>query len=149
MSNPNYFQKRFEWHVRCVEFEKKYQARPVLVDRPVRQRLLQQPVLHLHLKIPPTEDYTNKIEFTSCDGKYLVILTLDNQELYEDIEETLVFELEEDAHRCFKSMIPLKNVFPTSALRVFQSYGCDDFVFEAEYNKKNGVQGGGGGGGGV
>lgn len=143
MSKPNEFQKRWEWHVRCIEFEKKLQARPVLVERPVRQRLLQQPVLHLHFEIPPAEDCLNKIEMsTTCSG-YLVILTLDNQDLYDDIEETLVFELEKDARRCFKSMSLLENVSPISALRVFQSYGCDDFVFEVEWNKKHWGKGGG------
>jgi hypothetical protein len=121
MSKPNYFQKRWEWHSRVIDFEKKFRPRPLF--RPP----VQEPVPRPRPVQTDADKYNNRLHFSivSFGGKkeYLVTLNLDNDdELYDDVEETRVFETEQAAQQCFQSMLAIRRVYPCSLLEQFKLY---------------------------
>jgi hypothetical protein len=135
MSKPNFFQRRWEWHSRVVDFEKKYEK-----IHPPRLPHAQVLEIFATLKVPETkcrggggngdnnENYKNRIFMSTviCGGDkiYLVTLKLDDGDgLYDDVEETKEFDTEADALRCFHTMIQFKNMLPQSAHRIFLDYG--------------------------
>jgi hypothetical protein len=122
MSKPNYFQTRWEWHSRVIDFEKKF--RPRLLFRPVQEPV---PVPRPRPVQTDADKYNNRLPFciVNFGGKkeYLVTLKLDNDdELYDDVEETRVFETEQAAQQCFQSMLAIRRIYPCSLLREFKSY---------------------------
>ena len=132
---PNFFQRRWEWHSRVVDFEKKYEK-----IHPPRLPRIESKVLEVFatLKVPETkpkcrggggngDNYKNRIYMATvnCGGvkTYLVTLKLDNSEdLYDDVEETKEFDTEAEAMRCFKETLKLKTLLPQSAHRIFLDY---------------------------
>jgi len=142
MSQPNFFQRRWEWHWRVVDFEKKFEAiRPA---PPVRSKTNDLKDLLSFLATLETkgttkstcrggggngdnDHYKNRLIMSTvkCYGNttYLVTLRLDNaDDLYDDVEETKEFDTELDASRCFQSMLKLKTMFPQTAHQLFQDY---------------------------
>jgi len=137
---PNFFQRRWEWHTRVVEFEKKYEAiHPQQVVRPTADDYYFQTILAVLKKIPvvpapepapepaPAPKYKNRVIYSIMRfgdlTEYLVTLKLDNSDdLYEDVEETKVFKTEQDALACLNAMKPFKTLLPQCALAEFQKY---------------------------
>jgi hypothetical protein len=148
MSQPNFFQRRWEWHWRVVDFEKKFEAiRPAPSVRSKTNDLKDllsflatlETKLNTNLTTKPTprggggngdnahDHYKNRLMMSTvnCGGDktYLVTLLLDNaDDLYDDVEETKEFDTESDALRCFQSMLKLKTMFPQTAHQLFQDY---------------------------
>jgi hypothetical protein len=121
--NTNYFQKRWEWHWRVIEFEKKFQARPLFREPEPEPRQVPRP----RPVATDADKYNNRVYFSivNCGGtkEYLVTLKLDNDDdLYDDVEETRVFETEKEAQQCFQSMIAIRRIYPYSLLEQFQLY---------------------------
>ena len=117
---PNFFQRRLEWHSRVVDFEKKFEkirAPKVKVMKPVLLALKRLPVPE------PVPEYTNRVRYTivTCGNvtEYLVTLRLDKRY---DLEETKVFDNEEDALTCFHAMKCMRTLFPLYVLDEFQKY---------------------------
>jgi hypothetical protein len=128
---PNYFQKRWDWHCRVIDFEKKFQARPQQPRplTPTPRTVPTEPPLHQPRQRPipnDTDAYNNRLRLstviTGNKKTYVVTLKLDNDdELYDDVEETRVFETEEEAQQCLHALTPLQHIFPLSLLKEFQS----------------------------
>jgi len=132
MSKPNFFQRRWEWHSRVVDFEKKYEKIHPKHCLPCASKVF------ATLKVPETKcrggggngdngNYKNRIYMSTVsfdgDKTYLVTLKLDNSDdLYDDVEETKEFDTEEDALRCFQETIQYKTMLPQSAHRLFLDY---------------------------
>jgi len=125
---PNFFQRRWDWHWRVVDFEKKF-----VKIHPPRKVLTT-------LKVPETkcrggggngdnlvDKYNNQIYMVTaiCGGvkTYFVTLKLDDGDgLYDDVEETKKFDTEAEAMRCFQETIHLKTMLPQTAHRIFKDY---------------------------
>ena len=132
---PNFFQRRWDWHWRVVDFEKKF----VKIHPP---RLPHSKVLEVFatLKVPETkcrggggngdnliDKYNNQIYMVTaiCEGvkTYFVTLKLDDGDgLYDDVEETKKFDTEAEAMHCFQETIHLKTMLPQTAHRIFKDY---------------------------
>ena len=129
---PNFFQRRWEWHSRVVDFEKKFEK----IHPPRR----------LQLKVPETkpkcrgggggngdnsDKYNNQLDISIviCEGvkTYFVTLKLDDGDgLYDDVEETKDFSFNGmKAVQFFNTMLKLniKTMLPQTALRIFKDYG--------------------------
>lgn len=136
VAQPNYFARRLEWHTRVVDFEKKFE-----VIRPTRKRSLSPDLSLLSLLSRNlTPEFTMELvdSKSKCHYKnhlycstmrcgditeYFVTLVLDNSDdLYDDVEETRVFDTEQDALQCFNDLIHLKTMYPSSALSVFKNH---------------------------
>jgi hypothetical protein len=130
---PNFFQRRWDWHWRVVDFEKKFEK----IHPP---RLPHSKVLEVFatLKVPETkpkcrggggngDNYKNRVYMSTviCGGvkTFLVTLKLDDGDgLYDDVEETKEFNTEAEAMHFFQEMLKFKNSLPQTALRLFRDY---------------------------
>jgi len=110
-----YFQRRNK-----ADFEKKSDVPKVKVLKPV--------ILAFKCVSPapvpePAPEYTNRVRYTivTCGDmtEYLVTLRLDKRY---DLEETKVFDNEEDALTCFHAMKCMRTLFPLYVLDEFQKY---------------------------
>lgn len=141
---PNLFQRRWEWHERVVDFEKKFDAirPPLLPPKLVRQNALVSPYAELARelvardlskefaqmpKVAPITPYKNRLFCVTmrCGDitEYLVSLVLDNSdELYDEVEETKVFDTEQAALTCFHDMQHIKTLYPSCAMDLFKNY---------------------------
>ena len=112
---PNYFQKRWEWHCRVIDFEKKFQGRPLQprLLTPTTRTIPTEPPRH-QPRLPNDNRLRLSTVITGNKKTYVVTLKL-YDELYDDVEEIRVFETEEEAQHCFK------HIYPRSLLEEFQS----------------------------
>jgi len=146
---PNLFQRRLVWHERVVDFEKKFETirPPLLPPKLVRHNanscldLLQDLSKDLARdlaprnlfkefaqvsKVAPTP-YKNRLFCVTmrCGDttEHLVSLMLDNSDdLYDDVEETKVFDTEQAALACFHAMQHIKTLYPCCARDIFKNY---------------------------
>ncbi len=146
MTQPNYFSRRWDWHNRVIEFEKKYDAihRPTpqvvndvnvdtLLDLLKNFKSSSKEVSHeisrevsKEVQFSP-EIYKNHLYFAILRygdlTEYLVSLVLDNSDdLYEHMEETHVFTTEQEAQQCFQDLKHLKRMNPPCAMAIFKDY---------------------------
>ena len=135
---PNFFQRRWDWHWRVVDFEKKFvKIHPLPQPRKVLE-------VFATLKVPETtpkcrggggngdngDNYNNQLDMSIviCEGvkTYLVTLKLDDGDgLYDDVEETKDFSFYGmKAMQFYHTMINLniKTMLPQSAHRIFLDY---------------------------
>jgi hypothetical protein len=140
---PNFFQRRWEWHSRVVDFEKKFEK----IHPPRRlPRIASQDFLEVFatLKVPETkcrggggngdnlvvDKYNNQLDISIviCEGvkTYFVTLKLDDGDgLYDDVEETKDFSFNGmKAVQFFNTMLKLniKTMLPQTAHRIFKDY---------------------------
>ena len=138
---PNFFQRRWEWHSRVVDFEKKFEK----IHPPRRLPRIESKVLDVFatLKVPETkcrggggngdndhllvDKYNNQLDISIviCEGvkTYFVTLKLDDGDgLYDDVEETKKFDTEAEAMRRVQETIHLKTLLPQTAHRIFKDY---------------------------
>jgi len=138
---PNFFARRWNWHSRVVDFEKKFEAihPPIFRCNPSVLNDMVYAIATLKNDTKPGkyrggngdigDHYKNRIYMSTVNcgqvKEYLVTFVMDNtDDLYDDVEETKVFETEADAMRCFHYMLACKvnTMFPQSAHRVFLKY---------------------------
>ena len=138
MSQPNLFQRPYN---NVLDFEKKFDAihaskvkvlKPVVLNQEILALLInpdknQKPEYEHEPDPEPKPEYKNRVRYTivTCGDitEYLVTLRLDNcDKLYEDVEETKVFENEQDALTCFHEMKCMRTLFPLYVLGEFQKY---------------------------
>lgn len=127
---PNFFERRWVWHERVMEFEKKFETiRQVIRNDRERDFGVRNLSIDFSKEVAPKVEhiYKNRVRYTimRCGDitEYLVTLRLDNSdELYDDVEETKVFENEEDALTCFHAMKCMRTLFPLYVLGEFQKY---------------------------
>jgi len=127
---PNFFQRRWDWHWRVVDFEKKF-----VKIHPLPRKVLE---VFATLKVPETkcrggggngdnDNYNNQLDLSIviCGGvkTYLVTLKLDDGDgLYDDVEETKDFSFYGmKAMQFFNAMLKLniKTMLPQTAHRIF------------------------------
>jgi hypothetical protein len=131
---PNLFQRRWKWHERVVDFEKKFDAihPPLLPPKLVRHnatQTLSQTLVPRNLSddFEQATSYKNRLFCVKmrCGDttEHLVSLMLDNSDdLYDDVEETKVFDTEQEAIACFHAMQHIKTMYPCCAMDVFKNY---------------------------
>jgi hypothetical protein len=139
---PNFFLRRWEWHSRVVDFEKKFEK--IHPNRLPHSKVLE---VFATLKVPETkpkcrggggngdnlivDKYNNQLDISIviCEGvkTYLVTLKLDDGDgLYDDVEETKDFSFYGmKAMQFFNTMLKLniKTMLPQTAHRIFKDYG--------------------------
>lgn len=140
---PNLFQRRWNWHNRVLDFEKKYETilhppvprlvRPNARDvSQVMSSLVRDLSKDFDQEVKPAvkpadQPYKNRLYCATmrCGDltEHLVSLVLDNSDdLYDDVEETKVFDTEQEALTCFHALQHIKTMYPSCALDVFKNY---------------------------
>jgi len=131
VAQPNSFARRLEWHTRVVDFEKKFEViRPTRSLSPDLSLLSRNLTPEFTMELVDSKSkchYKNHLYCSTmrCGDitEYFVTLVLDNaDDLYDDVEETRVFDTEQDALQSFNDLIHLKTMYPNSALSVFKNY---------------------------
>lgn len=141
---PNLFQRRFVWHTRVVEFEKKYEAimqlplppPPLFPPQLVRQnaRDMTHDVPRDLLEDLPyiiynnQGDYKNHINLCASSSgaqvEYKVVLRLDDGDgLYDQENETRIFNTGEEALQFMEDIDYIKTLLPQTARQKFISHG--------------------------
>jgi hypothetical protein len=122
MSEPNWFARRLNFHMKCEKLEK------LLVNRPTLFQEMERPIQigPRPRRTPRSSDgetYENEIRYTVVsEGKIWVTVKLDNCGLYMDAEETREFTTEVEAQRCFQELIDLKHLSPDTLVEELQTF---------------------------
>ena len=116
---PNWFERRYEFHRRCEKLQKLLSHRPTLYqeDRPIQVG----PRSSIFLQ-PDGKTYKNEVLYkVLTEGKIWVTVKLDDCGLAE-LEETREFTTEAEAQRCFKTLLEIKHLHPEMVVEELQTF---------------------------